>query len=87
MWKGDKRSWDVFLWKNSGGHQSFVSFSKLFQLCTHARIMMGRSRERLRFVRRIFEKKSWLTLHSHEFSNIFQLCTHATVTRNGSKEK
>ena len=56
--------------KNSGGHQSFVSFSKLFQLCTHAKIMMGRSRE-WRFVRRIFEKKSWRTLHSHElFKNI-----------------
>ena len=31
-------SWDVFLWKNSCGHQGFMSFSKLFKLCTHARI-------------------------------------------------
>jgi len=31
-------SWDMFLWKNSGGLHSFMSFSKIFQLCTHARI-------------------------------------------------
>ena len=31
-------SWDMFLWKNSGRLHSFMSFSKLFQLCTHARI-------------------------------------------------
>ena len=67
LWKGDKCSWDIFLWNNSGRHQSFMSFSNLFQLCTHARIMMGRSHERLRFVRRIFVKKLWRTLHSHEF--------------------
>jgi len=24
LWKGDKRSWDIFLWNNSGRHHSFV---------------------------------------------------------------
>jgi len=32
------RSWDMFLWKNSGGRHSFTSFSKIFQFCTHSRI-------------------------------------------------
>ena len=31
-------SWDMFLWKNSGGLHSFMSFSEIFQLCAHARI-------------------------------------------------
>jgi len=32
-------SWDMFLWKDFGGLQSFTRFSKIFQLCSHARIM------------------------------------------------
>ena len=70
-----------FCEKTSGGHQSFVCFSKLFQFCTHARIMMGRSQD-------VFLRKNhgghYILM---SFSKIFQLCTHATVTRNGSKEK
>jgi len=31
-------SWDMCLRKNSGGFHSFISFSKIFQLCAHARI-------------------------------------------------
>ena len=31
-------SWDMFLWKNSGRLRTFMNFSKIFQLCTHARI-------------------------------------------------
>jgi len=31
-------SWDMFLWKKSSGLHSFMSFSEIFQLCTHARI-------------------------------------------------
>jgi len=31
-------SWDMFLWKNFVGINSFMSFSKILQLCTHARI-------------------------------------------------
>ena len=29
-------SWDMILWKKSGGLHSFMSCSKVFQLCTHA---------------------------------------------------
>jgi len=39
-------SWDMFLWKNPGRIHSFISFSKLFQLCTHARITKYGSREK-----------------------------------------
>ena len=38
-------SWDMHLWINSGGRHSFMSFSKIFQFCTHARITKCRSRE------------------------------------------
>jgi len=38
-------SWGMFLWKNSDGLHSFMSFSKTFQLCTHARITKSGSRE------------------------------------------
>jgi len=31
-------SWDLILWKNSGRLHSFMSFSKIFQFCTHARV-------------------------------------------------
>jgi len=37
---------DTFLWKISGGLHTFISFSKIFQLCTHARITKCRSREK-----------------------------------------
>ena len=39
-------SWDMFLWKNSGGLHTFMSFSKKFQLCTHARITKCGSRKK-----------------------------------------
>ena len=39
-------SWDMFLWKNSSGLHTFMTFSKIFQLCTHARITYCGSRER-----------------------------------------
>jgi len=39
-------SWDMFLWKNSGRLQSFIIFSKVFQLCTHARITKCASHEK-----------------------------------------
>jgi len=38
-------SWDMFLWKNSGGFHSFKSSSEIFQFCTHARITKCRSHE------------------------------------------
>ena len=31
-------SWDMIFWINSGGLHTFMSFSKIFQLCTHAKI-------------------------------------------------
>jgi len=31
-------SWDIFSWKKLGGLHTFMNFSKIFQLCTHARI-------------------------------------------------
>jgi len=39
-------SWDMLLWKNSGGRHTFISLSKIFQLCTHARITKCGSREK-----------------------------------------
>jgi len=39
-------SWDMFLWKNSGGLHNFMSILKIFQLCTHARITKCGSREK-----------------------------------------
>jgi len=35
----------MFLWKKSGGLHALMSFSKIFQLCTHARITKRGSRE------------------------------------------
>jgi len=39
-------SWDMFFWENSGGLHTFMTFSKIFQLCTHARITKCGSHER-----------------------------------------
>ena len=39
-------SWDMYLWKNSSGLHTFMSFSKIFQLCTHARITKCGSRDK-----------------------------------------
>ena len=39
-------SWDMFLLKNSGGLHTFMSFTNIFQLCTHARITKCRSCEK-----------------------------------------
>ena len=39
-------SWDMFLWKNSGGLHTLMSFSIIFQLCTHARYAKNGSGER-----------------------------------------
>jgi len=64
------------LWENSGGRHSFMSFSKIFQLCTHARITKCGSHERQLFVRHVFVKKIWLTSQFHEFvENISILCS------------
>jgi len=49
-------SWDMFLWKNSSGLHSFMSFSKIFQFCTHARITKCGSSEKWLFVRQVFAK-------------------------------
>jgi len=38
-------SWDMFLWKNSCVLHTFTNFSKIFQLCTHARITSCGSHE------------------------------------------
>ena len=38
--------WDMFLWKEFGGLPSFMSFSKLFQFCTHVRFKKCGSREK-----------------------------------------
>jgi len=60
-------SWDMFLWKNSGGRHSFMNFSKIFQFCTDARITKCGSREKWLFVRHDFVKKFRWTAHFHEF--------------------
>jgi len=59
--------WDMFLWKEFGGLPSFMSYSKLFQLCTHARITKYGSREKYLFVRHVFVKRFWRTSQFHEF--------------------
>jgi len=63
-------SWDVFLWKNSDAHRNFMSFWKMFQLCTHARITKCGSHEKWLFLRHIFVKKFWRTSEFHEFFKI-----------------
>jgi len=60
-------SWDMFLWKWSGGLHTFMSFSKIFQLFTHARITKCGSRERWLFVRHVFVNKLSRTSQFHEF--------------------
>ena len=50
-------SWDMFLWKILGGLHTFLSFSKIFQLCTHARITKCGLREKWLFVRHVFVNK------------------------------
>jgi len=52
---------------NSGGIHYFMSFSKIFQLCTHARITKCGSREKELFVRHVFLKKFRRTAHIYEF--------------------
>jgi len=67
-------SWDMFLWKNSGSIHIFISLSKIFQLCTHARITKYGSREKYLFVRHVFVKRFWRTSQFHElFKNILIL--------------
>jgi len=39
-------SWDIFLWRNSGGLHSFMSSSEIFQFCAYARITKCRSHEK-----------------------------------------
>jgi len=39
-------SWDMFLWRNSGRLQSFISSSEIFQFCAYARITKCRSYEK-----------------------------------------
>jgi len=68
-------SWGMCLWKNSGGLHTFMSFSKIFQLCTHARITKCGSREKKLFVRHVFVNKFRRTTQFHEFfRNISILC-------------
>jgi len=42
-------SWDMFLWKNSGGLHIFMSSSEIFQFCTYARITKCGSHEKSLF--------------------------------------
>ena len=64
-------SWDMVLWKNSGGLHSLMRFSKIFQLCTQVRITKCGSREKQLFVSHVFVKKFKRTTHFHEyFKNI-----------------
>jgi len=80
-------SWDMFLWKNSGGRHTFMSFSKIFRLCNHARITKCGSRER-KLTWDMFLWKNSGGLHTFmSFSKIFQLCNHARITKCGSREK
>ena len=60
-------SWDMFLWKNSGGLHTFMSFSKIFQLFTHARITKCGSPEKKLFMRHVSVKNFRRTSHFHEF--------------------
>jgi len=53
----DNCSSDMFSWRNSGGLHSFTCFSRMFQLCTHARIAKCGSSEKKLFVRNVFVKK------------------------------
>jgi len=65
----------MFLWKNPGRLHSFMSFSKIFQLCTHARITKRGSHEKSLFVRHVFVKNFRWTTHFLEFfKNISTLC-------------
>jgi len=63
-------SLDMFLWKTSGRIHIFISFSNIFQLCTHARITKYGSREKYLFVRHVFVKRIRRTSQFHQFLKI-----------------
>ena len=80
-------SWDMFLWKNSGGRHSFMSFSKIFQFCTHAGITKCESCEKQKFREKCFMKKLRRPAHFHQFFKNILFCSHARITKCGSREK
>ena len=70
-------SWDKFLWKNSGGLHTFMRFSKIFQLCTHARFTKCGSREKW-----LFQHHSFIS-----FSELLIFCIHARIMEYVSIKK
>jgi len=76
----------VFLWKHSGGHYTFMSFSKIFQLSFHATIKHCKSYETKCSWNIFLWKNSGGLQCFVKFSKIFQFSTHARITKCKSCE-
>ena len=73
-------SWDMFLWKNSGGLHIFICFSKIINFIS---MLESRNVDHLKSNCSwdMFLWKNDSGLHTFiSFSKIFQLCTHARIT-------